>query len=101
MSAIGFSIAGWTIDKHHRIAVLNADGSWKRQILKIVPDPDAVSWTEEDWANAHLAARAPELYCALQDCVNWMELREKIVPGEQRVVDSARLVLASARGESP
>ena len=47
-------------------------------------------------ANAHLIAAAPELYVALQDCIDHGSMT-----GHEYVTDKALAALAKARGEAP
>lgn len=50
-------------------------------------------------ANAHLIAAAPDLYEALQACLNFMENTESELGFSLESADQARATLAKARGE--
>lgn len=50
-------------------------------------------------ANAYLIAAAPELYEALQACLNFMENTESELGFSLESADQARAALAKARGE--
>ncbi len=52
---------------------------------------------EEGAANANLIAVAPELYEALKECLDLIEL---MLPNEETIISESRASLAKARGES-
>ena len=50
-------------------------------------------------ANAHLIAAAPELYEALEDCLNWIDYMSLAGPATDTTKARIETALAKARGE--